>query len=54
MFELFRRNGYGKEKIVESDNLEDIARISTEKSGMRPEDLFDEDELSELEVLLDE
>lgn len=54
MFEVFRRNGYRKEKMFEADDMEDIARLSTEKSGMRPEDLFSEDELSELEVMLDE
>lgn len=41
MFELYRRNGHSKEKIFESDQLEDIARISAEKSGVDPDDLFE-------------
>lgn len=41
MFELYRRDGHRKEKVFESDDLEDIALLSLEKSGKNPEDLID-------------
>lgn len=41
MFELYMRDGHRKEKVGEGVTLADIARISAEKSGEDPDDLFD-------------
>lgn len=41
MWELYRRDGHSKEKVLDGDNLEDIAMLSLEKSGKDPEDLID-------------
>lgn len=41
MFELYQRNGHRKDKLLESDELEEIARITAEMSGsMDPEEIF--------------
>ena len=54
MFEIFRRDGYGKQKIFDADDIEEVARISAEMSGMKPEDLLTEEERSDLEVFFDD
>lgn len=41
MFELIQRDGYTEETIAESEELEEIARLSVEKSGLQEDDLFD-------------
>lgn len=40
MFELIYREGYTEETLFEADELEEIARLSAEKSGEEPDELF--------------
>lgn len=45
MFELYQRDGHRKDKLLESEELEDIARQTAEMSGgVTLEDLFDWEE----------
>jgi hypothetical protein len=41
MFELYRRDGHGKEKVYDGDDLGDIAVFAMEKEGLDPDDLID-------------
>lgn len=34
MFELYQRDGHSKHKVAEAEELEDLARISAEMSGV--------------------
>lgn len=40
MFELIYRDGYAEETLFEADELEEIARLTAEKSGEEPDELF--------------
>lgn len=39
-FELYERDGHSKRKVFESDELEEIARVSAEMSGKDYDSLF--------------